>query len=73
LKKWHFISGQPPKKPIKVLAKTRYRQPLAQAVLFPPHKDKLELIFKQPQFAITPGQFAVFYQDNVCLGSAEIA
>lgn len=79
---WHFISGQPLKKPIKVLAKTRYRQPLSSATLFPLRKKILKLIFDQPQFAITPGQYAVFYlpaeasakagEGDVCLGAGKI-
>ncbi len=69
---WNFISGKAPQKPIKVKAKTRYRQPLKSATLFPPKKKILKLVFTQPQFAITPGQYAVFYQKNICLGSAKI-
>ena len=72
LEKWHFISGKAPAKQIRVLAKTRYRQPLAKATLFPLQKGKLKLIFDQPRFAITPGQFAVFYQGDICLGGGVI-
>lgn len=70
---WNFISGEPPKKPMKVMAKTRYRQFLAEATLFPPVKNRLVLVFDRPQFAITLGQYAAFYQNEVCLGAGTIA
>jgi len=70
---WNFISSESPKIPLTVMAKTRYRQPLAKATLFPPKEKTLELVFDQPQFAITPGQFTVFYKGEVCLGGGAIA
>lgn len=75
---WNFISGRPPKKLIKVQAKTRSTQPRQSAVLYPASPaDKsavgqLRLIFDQPQFAITPGQFCVFYSSQTCLGGGTI-
>jgi len=69
---WNFISGEPPKKPIKVMAKTRSSQSLAKATLYPPKTKFLRLVFDQPQFAITPGQFAVFYSGKTCLGAGAI-
>ncbi len=68
---YHFISQAPPKK-IRVQAKIRYRQQAASATLYPLEKDILRLVFDRPERAITPGQFAVFYQRNVCLGSGQI-
>ncbi len=73
LSSWSFISGEAIQKSIKVKAKTRYCQPLATATLYPAKKGLLELVFDQPQFAITPGQYAVFYQGDVCLGGGVIA
>jgi len=68
----HFISGQAPQKIIRVKAKTRFGQPLAFAKLYPPKEKKLKLVFEQPQKAVTPGQWAVFYQKEVCLGGGII-
>lgn len=70
---WNFISNQSSKKAIKVKAKTRSTQPLQPATLYPPKNKRLRLVFNQPQFAITPGQFAVFYSGQTCLGGGEIA
>jgi len=68
----HFISGKAPKRVIKIEAKTRFSQPAASAKLYPLQKNKLELVFEQPQKAVTPGQWAVFYQGDVCLGGGVI-
>jgi tRNA-specific 2-thiouridylase len=68
----HFISGKAPKKVVKVKAKTRFSQPLARGKIYPPKKNKLKLVFDQPQKAITPGQWAVFYQGDICLGGGVI-
>ena len=68
----HFISGKAPKRVIKIKAKTRFSQPAASAKLYPLQKNKLKLVFEQPQKAVTPGQWAVFYQGDVCLGGGVI-
>jgi tRNA-specific 2-thiouridylase len=34
--------------------------------------DRLELSFEEPQWAATPGQSAVLYDGEVCLGGAII-
>jgi tRNA-specific 2-thiouridylase len=90
---FNFISGQPPKRKIIVRAKTRYNQPASKAILYPPKKGKppdlfrsggkLKIVFDKAQFAITPGQFSVFYlptkvggtktgQKDICLGAGVI-
>jgi tRNA-specific 2-thiouridylase len=67
MKKVNFIVNL--SKPIKVMAKTRYRQDLASAKIYPLEK---KIIFKKPQHAVTPGQFCVFYKGKVCLGGGII-
>lgn len=52
----NWISGEPPKFPVKVRVKIRYRANLAPAKLF-----KNKLVFGKSQRAITPGQSVVFY------------
>lgn len=56
---------------LRCVAKTRYRQP-DQACTIIQHSDGLKVLFDEPQRAITPGQYAVFYLDSQCLGGAII-
>ena len=55
----------------QISAKTRYRQSDA-ACAFTPGDDKFTLHFDQPQWAVTPGQSAVLYDGEVCLGGGVI-
>ena len=72
LSPFHFIAGVFLKKETEVLAKIRYRHPLQKATLFPPQRSRLRIIFKNPQRAVTPGQFCVFYKNEICLGGGMI-
>jgi tRNA-specific 2-thiouridylase len=53
-------------------AKTRYRQPDQACVLHQAGADSTEVVFDAPQRAMTPGQYAVFYDGDRCLGGALI-
>ena len=53
-------------------AKTRYRQPDSPCEIDRLTKDEVEIKFGQKQWAITPGQSAVVYESNVCLGGGII-
>lgn len=53
-------------------AKTRYRQQDAPCRLSQADSNRLQLDFHQAQWAVTPGQSAVLYQDDVCLGGGII-
>ncbi len=69
----HFIDNNfIGRKRIRVMAKIRYKQPLSEAALIIFSKRKGKLIFKEPQRAATPGQFAVFYSGEICLGNGVI-
>lgn len=68
----HWVSGNAPKTPIKLTAKTRYRQTDQPCQLMQLEKDQFNVIFENAQRAITPGQSVVFYQHNVCLGGGII-
>ena len=59
-------------KKMEVMARIRYRQTLQKAALFF-HTDALYVVFKQPQSAITSGQFVAWYKDTELLGSGVIA
>jgi len=56
-------------------AKTRYRQLDAPCNFYPDALDnrRCSLVFSEPQWAVTPGQSAVLYQGDVCLGGGVIA
>jgi tRNA-specific 2-thiouridylase len=70
IKDKHFIS-RPFKKEIEIKIRIRYNHKEMPAVVYP-FKRKLKAIFKKPQFAITPGQSAVFYDKDVVLGGGII-
>ena len=54
-------------------AKTRYRQSDAACRLALDGAGRLRLDFAEPQWAVTPGQSAVLYDGEVCLGGGVIA
>ncbi len=54
-------------------AKTRYRQADAVCDLHHLNEAECELSFTEPQWAVTPGQSAVLYAGEVCLGGGVIA
>jgi tRNA-specific 2-thiouridylase len=54
-------------------AKTRYRQADAACALASPTGSDFTLAFDAPQWAATPGQSAVLYDGEVCLGGGVIA
>jgi len=67
-----WIAGTPP--PAGALAaKSRYRQADAACVHRPLEGGRFALDFGAPQWAVTPGQSAVLYQGEVCLGGGVIA
>jgi tRNA-uridine 2-sulfurtransferase len=68
----HWISGEQPKTNWVYAAKTRYRQPDAPCEIDAINAVEMEIRFGQKQWAITPGQSAVVYESNVCLGGGII-
>ena len=58
----------PPKFPMNVDVKVRYRTPSVKAVL----NKTGELTFKKPERAVTPGQSAVFYRGKELIGGGII-
>lgn len=57
---------------LRCTAKTRYRQPDFGATLFNKGDGKFRLVFDEPQRAVTPGQYAVMYLGERCLGGGVI-
>ncbi len=69
----HWVAGDFPPLPLACRAKTRYRQADQKCTLHCLEKDTIEVEFRSPQRAITPGQSVVFYQNDICLGGGIIA
>ena len=69
----HWIAGEAPPLPLRCGAKLRYRQ-ADQACTARPgeHGDALALCFDRPQWAAAPGQYAVLYDGDECLGGGVI-
>jgi len=62
----------PPTFPHRCVAKTRYRQADQGCVVQMLDNDRCEVLFDEPQRAITPGQSVVFYEADECLGGGVI-
>ena len=56
---------------IKAEVKTRYSSKFAKAKIIQEQKN-IKVIFDEPQKAITPGQSAVFYIDDIVVGGGKI-
>ncbi|MFC4276947.1 tRNA 2-thiouridine(34) synthase MnmA [Achromobacter aloeverae] len=67
-----WVAGVPPV-PGAYGAKTRYRQADAACTLRDAAGEVFTLDFEQEQWAVTPGQSAVLYDGDVCLGGGIIA
>jgi tRNA-specific 2-thiouridylase len=63
-----IVSGQP----FRCMAKIRYRQPDQPCEVLTTSDGTLIVNFEEPQRSVAPGQFAVFYDGDRCLGGAVI-
>ena len=53
------------KEPLRVMTKTRYSAKEFPSIIYPCEDGKIKVVFDEPQRAITPGQSAVFYIDDI--------
>lgn len=67
-----WILGRPPKLPLRCTAKFRYRQKDIPVTVESLEDGNLYIKYDKPVKAVTPGQVAVLYQDEVCLGGSII-
>ncbi|MDN4503397.1 tRNA 2-thiouridine(34) synthase MnmA [Alteromonadaceae bacterium BrNp21-10] len=67
-----WVDRQPMNDSIRCTVKTRYRQQDVSCQVNKQHDDSIQVIFDEPQKAVTPGQSVVFYQDDICLGGGII-
>ena len=68
----HWVDRQPIREPLRCTVKTRYRQTDVPCTIEPIDDESIKVIFDEPQIAVTPGQSAVFYLDEVCFGGGII-
>ena len=61
-----------PSEPLRCTVKVRYRQADQLATLQPLSNGSACIAFDEPQRAVTPGQYAVIYEGDRCLGGAVI-
>jgi tRNA-specific 2-thiouridylase len=67
-----WVAGQRPASAADLAAKTRYRQADAACALQVQDDESFTLEFGAPQWAVTPGQSAVVYRGEECLGGGVI-
>lgn len=67
-----WISNHIPESPFSCAVKTRYRQPDQECIIEHIDDTQCKIRFRNPQRAITPGQFVVFYENDICLGGGII-
>jgi tRNA-specific 2-thiouridylase len=68
---WHPFDQ--PSGPLEATAKIRYNHPGTAATVTPVGNGTVKVKLHTPQRAITPGQAAVFYQEDLVLGGGWIA
>jgi tRNA-specific 2-thiouridylase len=59
-------------KPLRVTVKTRYLQKGSPALITQIDEHTIRADFDEPQRAVTPGQAAVFYDDDIVIGGGTI-
>lgn len=69
----NWVAMEPTDKPFEAHVKIRYLHPPAPATITCLTDSKVQVIFKQKQRAITPGQSVVFYDEDIVLGGGIIA
>jgi tRNA-specific 2-thiouridylase len=73
LAEMRWTAGVAPELPQSFMVKIRYRHAAAPALVSQESDGSYSIKFTAPQRAITPGQFAVLYQDDEVIGSGAIA
>ncbi len=71
-KQLHWVDRKVITEPVRCSVKTRYRQHDIPCTITPVDSETIKVMFDEPQIAVTPGQSAVFYLDDICLGGGII-
>ncbi len=69
----HWIAGIPPASVFDCEVRLRHRQPLQKACVEIGPQGVVTVQYASPQRAVTPGQFAVCYKGNQCLGGGIVS
>lgn len=72
-KKVHWVTRCTLKSNISCFVKIRYRQPDIPCNIYPISHNNVRVILNAPTTAVTPGQSAVFYLKERCLGGGVIS
>jgi tRNA-specific 2-thiouridylase len=68
----NWVSCAEPRQPIRAEVQIRYRSSPVLATIVPVEDNQARIVFDEPQFGITPGQAAVWYDGEVLLGGGLI-
>jgi tRNA-specific 2-thiouridylase len=69
----NWLNGQMPDEPITAQVKIRYKAKDMPATVVAEENGRVRIHFHEPVYGITPGQGAVFYDGDVCLGGGIIS
>jgi len=68
----NWVSGESPDAPFRAEVKIRYKAQPVPALIEPLGGERIRVTFDEPLRDITPGQGAVVYDGDVCLGGGII-
>jgi len=68
----NFLAVESLDRSYEVKARIRLRHTTAEATVHPESNDKVKVLFKEPQTAVTPGQSVVFYRGDTVFGGGII-
>ena len=68
----NWVSVEPRLLPFEAQVKLRYSQKEAPARIIPENENSVRIVLNTPETAVSPGQAAVFYEDDVVLGGGWI-